>query len=406
VLGGILRCLLEDVTLVIVSPLAGFLRSSGKIVLTQKFVDGVGLFRELWKGPILHLCQPASQPSDNLDNVEVAAQTSAFDTYCESLSEERLRAIVPKRSVVLASVGERFNSLSRLCREIGIPCVYVTEYSLKTRKQIAREYQRSDLHGIWAKLRQTQQEIAQRSAISAASAVQCNGLPTYSAYKGINPRSHLFFDSRIEPSMLTTDDQISQRLAQLHHDRKLRLVFSGRLNLTKGVDDLPIVAKHLRRLNIPFEMSICGEGQYLDQLRKDIEHRELGQLVRLRGTLDFKEELIPFVSGQTDLFVCCHRQGDPSCTYVETMACGVPIVGYANEAWEQLSSFAKTGWVTPLGDPEALANRIAQLSRDHKEIERSARASLAFARDHTFEKTFRRRVEHLDGVASSVFRQA
>jgi colanic acid/amylovoran biosynthesis glycosyltransferase len=397
---------LEDVTLVIVSPLRGFVRPSGKIVLTQKFVDGVTLFRGLWKGPILHLCEPASQPGDNLDNIEVAAQTPVFDTYCEDLSDKRLRAILPRRSLLLASVGEHFNSLSRLCREISIPCVYVTEYSLKTRKQIAREYQRSDLHGIWARLRQTQQEIAQRRAISVASAVQCNGLPTYSAYKGINPSPHLFFDNRIELSMLTTDGQISQRLAQLRQDRKLRLVFSGRLNLMKGVDDLPIVAEHLRLLNIPFEMSICGEGQYLDQLRKDIEHRGLGQLVSLRGTLDFKDELIPFVSGQTDLFVCCHRQGDPSCTYVETMACGVPIVGYANEAWEQLSSFAKAGWVTPLGDPEALANRIAQLSRDRDEIERSARASLEFARDHTFEKTFRRRVEHLEGVASSVLRQA
>ena len=201
--------------------------------------------------------------------------------------------------------------------------------------------------------------------------------------------------------MLTTAERVAARLARLKKDRTLRLVFSGRLKLMKGVDDLPLVAAHLRRLGIPFEMSICGDGECMSRLRTDVAELGLVDNVKFRGTLDFKTELVPFVANETDLFVCCHRQGDPSCTYLETMACGVPIVGYGNEAFEGLVQASGTGWVVPLGRPVELAERIATIYRDPEAFAAAAQRSLAFARDHTFEKTFRRRIEHLEQVMAA-----
>ena len=51
---------MNEITLVVISPLNGFLLPSGSIVLTQKFVDGMKLYREFWDGPIIHLCEPVS----------------------------------------------------------------------------------------------------------------------------------------------------------------------------------------------------------------------------------------------------------------------------------------------------------------------------------------------------------
>lgn len=393
---------MNDRTLVVISPLKGFLLPSGNIVLTQKFVDGMKLYHDLWDGRVLHLCEPAKGPGDSLDNIELPLKTTEFDTLCAPMSDDYLRTVLPKRSIVLASVGEQFNSISTICREISIPCVYVTEYNLKTRQQIVSEYQRSVLHGIWGKFRQRQQEIAQRKAISLASAIQCNGLPTYSAYQNLNPNAHLFFDSRVDSSMLATEDQIAHKSFEVHQGKKLRLTFSGRLNLMKGVDDLLTVAEHLRTLlDGWFHLSICGDGEYAPQLRKDIQAKGLNDFVTLRGTLDFKTELVPFITQETDLFVCCHRQGDPSCTYLETMSCGVPIVGYANDAWRELHDFTRIGWVTPNGDPKTMAHKIAELDRSPDDIEAGAMRSLDFARSHTLEKTFARRIEHLQNVGLS-----
>jgi colanic acid/amylovoran biosynthesis glycosyltransferase len=231
---------MHDVTLVVVSPLKGVNLPNGNIMLTQKFVDGMALYRKLWKGPIRLFCEPADRPSNNLDNVEVGA--ADFQTQCADLTDDVLRLSLPSRSLVLSSVGEQFNRVSRICREMGLPCVYITEYSLRTRLQIIEEYRRNFPRRTWAKLRQVQQELAQRKAIANSAGVQCNGLPTYQTYKGISPNPHLFFDSRIEEEMLANRSSIERRISQMKSAKKIRLLFSGRLDLMKGVNDLPIVA--------------------------------------------------------------------------------------------------------------------------------------------------------------------
>lgn len=389
-------------TLVIVSPLKGVPRPSGKIVLTRKFIAGMGLYRQLWNGPLLHICEPADRESSNLDNAEISADAPEFQTICSKLSPELLRAVLPKDSVVVTSVGEQFNSISAICKELRLPCAYIAEYSLKTRHQIIDEHNPGKIHGMWKKLRQVQQEAAQRKAISIASGVQCNGLPTFHAYKALNKRAHLFFDTRSEASMLASRDEIAHRSFQLRQGAKLRLTFSGRLTLMKGVNDLLTIADHLRRTAVGdwFDLSICGDGDYANQLRADIDRLKLRSVVKMRGNMDFKTELVPFLKTETDLFVCCHRQGDPSCTYLETMACGVPIIGYANEAWDQLSEHARTGWTVKAGDTQAMAERIAQLYQDTDQIEREAVRSLDFAQQHTFERTFHARVEHMKSLAA------
>jgi glycosyltransferase involved in cell wall biosynthesis len=274
---------MDDAALVVISPLNGFVLGNGKILLTKKFVDGMMAYCDLWKVELIHVCEPASQAGDNLDNTEVDKSNSEFRTYCIELSEERLKAILPRRSVVLASVGEHFNSISRICQEANIPCVYVTEYNLRTRTEIANEYQRSKLHGAWSKLRQLQQEFRQRKALSLASGVQCNGLPTFEAYKSLTPSSLLYFDSRIDEQMLATDDQILSKVNRRYQADPIRLVFSGRINRIKGVDDLPIVAEHLRQMKIPFELSICGEGEYLAKLKTRNIEKKTRRLCKAEG---------------------------------------------------------------------------------------------------------------------------
>ena len=82
------------------------------------------------------------------------------------------------------------------------------------------------------------------------------------------------------------------------------------------------------------------------------------------------------------------------------MACGVPIIGYANDAWRPLAGVSEAGWAVPNSEPEVMANKIAQLDRSEYDIENAARHALHFAEDHTFDKTFRRRIDHLKGIAA------
>jgi colanic acid/amylovoran biosynthesis glycosyltransferase len=389
---------MENVNLVVMSPLKAVSQPGGRLLLTRKFVDGMELYKELWKGPITLLCEPADVESDNLDNVEIDPERLSFKTICQPYSQERLLRLLDKPSIVLASEGRQFNFVSTTCRLANTPCVYVTEQSLKTRLQILIAEQRSLLRRVVRSARELRQQTAQNRAISLADGVQCNGTPTYETYNALTPSPLLFFDTRTEERMLTTPQKLEGRTSSLGR-RPIHLVFSGRLHPIKGVDHLPLVANHLRKAGVSFKMSICGDGECMPQLVSAVKELDLEAFVFLRGMLNFRDELLPFVSEQTDLFVCCHRQGDPSCTYLETMGCGVPIIGYANEAFAGLAAIAGTGWITPMNKPAALAAKIASLRPD--DLKNSAEKALSFARDNTFEKTFRRRIDHLNSVVTA-----
>ena len=136
----------------------------------------------------------------------------------------------------------------------------------------------------------------------------------------------------------------------------------------KGADHLLGVARHLRRRGVNFRMSICGAGDLEKSMTRSIERDGLKGHVVMKGVLDFETELVPFVKHETDLFVCCHRQGDPSCTYLETMSCGVPIVGYDNEAFRGIVELSRSGWLVPMNRPNLVAAEIARLSRNQEEI--------------------------------------
>jgi colanic acid/amylovoran biosynthesis glycosyltransferase len=300
--------------------------------------------------------------------------------------------------VLLLSVDCHQNHLSLLCRQNGVASVYVAENSLKNRLMIASTEVSNPVNllrrGAW----EVSQEWKARRAIAIADGLQCNGTPTYERYKSINTRSMIFFDTRTTAADLASEMDIERRFAERRRVKTLRLCFSGRLIAMKGVDHLIDVAVALRELGRKFQLTICGAGNLEGALRDRIRNEQLCEQVHLAGNLDFSTELLPFMRRNVDVFVSCHRQGDPSCTYLETLASAVPIAGYGNEAWKGLVRVSGCGWATPMNQPKVLAECLASLS--DQEIEVQSRRSVEFARHHTFEEEFKKRVVHLHSLAT------
>jgi glycosyltransferase involved in cell wall biosynthesis len=277
--------------------------------------------------------------------------------------------------------------------------VYGTEYSLKTRRQIINAETGNPLLRARRHLWEWNQERRQRKAIRAATGVQCNGTPTFEAYRALNRNPLLFFDTRTTRDMVIRENDLRQRLAGLGSSRPLRLAFSGRLNRMKGAHYLPRIAERLRSLSVDFTMVICGDGDQVEFLRSELQRRQLADRVDLKGVLDFKTELVPLMQREADLFICPHVQGDPSCTYLETMASAVPIVGFGNEAWQGIVDREEVGEVVRVGDAEGLAQAVARLAAKPERIESLSWNARRMAEAHTFESTFKTRIEHLRACA-------
>lgn len=393
----------NDGRLCVVPPFAVPSRTKGRVVLTRKFIDGVEEYARRWPGPVEVLLGMgrAKVERHNLDSVAVSPTELGFSLAEQRGDREELVHYVRGAAALLGHLSADQLPLAGISRAVGIPMIWLTEFSRKTRDGILASQEPPRRALVRGMLGNARLELRYRTAVREASGVQCNGTPTFRVYSRLNPRALLFFDSRVGDDQFDKTDAFEMRIGELIDGGPLRLVFSGRLARDKGVDDLPLVASELNKHGVDFRLDVFGGGDREPFLRREIEGTSLARRVHLHGVVDFQSQLLPWIRRNADLFVCCHRQGDPSCTYLETMSCGTPIAGYANEAFSGLVETAGSGWTSPLNDPRTLAARIAHLARNRSELAGAARRARAFARAHSFERTMDRRVEHLLSCASS-----
>ncbi len=387
--------------LLVIPPLRARVNAAGAFLLSRRFISGMDAYARYWPGDVSVLLRQGEFEQIALHPVEIHPSEASFDIQLlPENPEQRADRIRSAAVVLIGLIREDDVEVAELCAKLGVPLVCISVNSLQARKQQIDPAVRNPLRRLWRKCKQVRLEWLFRRAVRIAAGVQCNGTPTFAAYRKLNPRPMLFFDGRTTHDMLVSDDILKKRTEELLAGRPLRLAFSGRLIAIKGVDHLPLIAAELDRLGVPFVMDICGGGELEDQLASQIHALKLSDRVRLRGVLDFREELIPLISQQADLFVCCHRQGDPSCTYLETMGCGTPVAGYENDAFRGVVEESGVGWLSPVDNWKKLAELIAELHADRTVLAEAAFAAVAFASRHTFEETMKKRVAHLLACAT------
>ncbi|MFN3282313.1 MAG: glycosyltransferase, partial [Tabrizicola sp.] len=284
----------------------------------------------------------------------------------------------------------------------GQKLVYVIEYTQETRLQIMDlDRSRSFLRRLRGRLWLRQRERQRLRAFRAATALQANGYPAFDQYARLCPDTLLYLDGRMTPDLFATESEMAARESWRAAGGPMRLIFSGRLEPMKGAQDLIPVAEVLERRGVDYTLDIFGTGSLQGQIADGLRRLAEPGRIRLHGAVDFETELVPFTRTQADIFLGCHRQSDPSCTYIEAMGCGVAVASYDNRMWQRLNGEAQAGWGSPLGKPELLAERLVALAGDPDAITRASRNALAFSQAHGFLPEFRRRMEHLARIAGT-----
>lgn len=368
---------------------------NGGFVLTAKYLDGVAEYAKTWPGPVTSLIEISETKTTDLDHVEVMPGDTEARLELRPTTQDALANRIRNAALVTTFLSPFELPTARLCQTLGVPIAFVSEYSVKTELQIIAAEVQNPLLRLRRQLWTRGAERKRRKALAMAAGLQCSGTPTYEAYNGVAPSTLLFFDNRVRQSAVVTDAELAAKATAVQSDKPLRLVFGGRMVDMKGVLDLVPFAQALRAHDVPFQLDIFGDGPLRGTVKKQIQEAGMSGQVHLPGTLDFQTGWIPRLKQETDLFVCCHPQGDPSSTYPEVMACGVPIAGYDNEAFAGITALSGAGWATPMHDVAALAAQVAALHKNRDALSSAMRKTRDFAAEHAFEITFRRRTEHM-----------
>lgn len=387
-------------TLLVLATLPAIVRADGHWLLPEKLVTGMTLYAQHWPGPVVLGLQHGSTPGDVLDNTYWDPQALPFRLQRLSFPDLAIHGhLVLNDAVVLAVLHHELYGLAVQCHRQNAHLVLNTELTLRTQLQIAQASLPLGLarakSALWLLLNHARalREIGQ------ADGLQCNGTPTHDAFAPRNRLPLLYLDNRTTRDMLATREDQARRAHRIKQGGPLRLLFSGRLHPIKGAHHLVTMAHHLHRQGIAFELKIAGDGPLRADIERQVRQHGLGNQVQCLGSLDFSSQLMPLLRETVDLFVCPHLQGDPSCTYLETLSGGVPIVGYANEAWRGLHRLCGAGVVCGNHQPQALAQAVETLLQAPDQLLALSAKALAFAAEHLFESEFEARLAHLQRVA-------
>ncbi len=152
-----------------------------------------------------------------------------------------------------------------------------------------------------------------------------------------------------------------------------RILFVGHVGLRKGNQYLAECCRILKKRGVPFECRVAGPS-HLDLSQSLFEGPNyLGQVPRSQIMNEFQ---------QADLFVLPTLAEGMALVHLEAMACGVPVITTPNCGSVVRNNI--DGFVVPIRDGEALANRIQQLLENRTLRDRMGLSARERARDYTW----------------------
>jgi colanic acid/amylovoran biosynthesis glycosyltransferase len=372
----------------------------GKFLIDRKFHVGMQRYVSLLEEPILTVHPQGNSLERTMDLICIPEEDLGYqvmtletDRRGRPLAHEssRLRIAIAQSRLVY---GYGFGC-EQIARSMGIPYVLVLEYDLQTQLTMATAQAKNSLVKAVRAARVIGKFLGvDIPAIRHASGVHCNGYPIFDAIRRFAPHRLLYLDSRMSRDFVMDADALEQRLDKRRPDVPLRLIYSGRYEKVKGALDAVMVAEKCLRQGLNIEMHCYGQGAQRDEMHR-VAASVTGGVARIHIHDAVPYPTLVALSKTFDVFVCCHIQGDPSCTYLESMGAGLPIVGYANAMWRRLSETSQVGFCSVVGRPQDVVDGISQLLSNNTLLAEMSRRARTFALDHTYEHEFQLRIDGL-----------
>jgi glycosyltransferase involved in cell wall biosynthesis len=373
----------------------------GVFKVDRKFYVGMQTYAEKIRMPLTTVHPEMSPDQAVMDVIEVPCSELSYRvmTVMTDPASRPLPSEVPRlREQISGSrlvYGTGLGS-SAIARDAGVPYILVLEYDLQTQMTVsASQVSGAPRRFIRAAKCAWQYATHSISEMRGAHSLHCNGYPIYDATRRYNPNSLLYLDSRMVADLVMPREQLAARLAA-RAGRPLRLLFSGRYERTKGADDAVRVAVECLRRGLDIEMHCYGQGDLRGRMAEIAATAERPGRIFIHDAVPYTE--LATIARTFDLFVCCHIQSDPSCTYLESFGAGLPVVGYANRMWSRLRETSGAGFVSPMGSPDKVADDVERLLSNSDDVAAMSEKALAFAQQHCFELEFRKRIDALNSA--------
>lgn len=159
---------------------------------------------------------------------------------------------------------------------------------------------------------------------------------------------------------------------------KFRLLLVSRLESVKRVGDFLAACEILVREGVDVSAVVAGYGPLKEALEREIDERGLRERVRLLGWVPHVAALL---AASDVVLLTSEKEGIPR-SLIEAMALNKPVVATDVLGTQELVVDGETGYLTPLGDTQALVERMRRLAQDAELRARFGRAGAARVEEH------------------------
>ncbi|MGD9657706.1 MAG: glycosyltransferase family 4 protein, partial [Methylocystis sp.] len=300
---------------------------------------------------------------------------------------KRFQSAIPSRAIENADVVIGFDTsswiLAERCREAGVPFV-LDQSACHPNSRIAAYNSIRDAFPQWASdvhirlpemLRAEQIEHDLADVVVAASSFTIRTL----VENGV--AAHKIF---LNAYGVDIDRFL---IKPLHGERPLRFVFLGAISAQKGV---PLLVEAWRRLG-PRSAQLWLVGPVEDRVRRLIPALPGLQIV---GPVVHSE--VPRILQQCDVLVFPSYFEGFGLVILEAMACGLPVVATNATIAPDLFEDGSGGWIIPVGDIGALADRLESCLRNPHGAREMGQVARRIAERHVWENYGDRWVQVLD----------
>jgi phosphatidylinositol alpha-1,6-mannosyltransferase len=166
----------------------------------------------------------------------------------------------------------------------------------------------------------------------------------------------------------------------------------------KGIDVLLEAIASLKQRNVPCSFDLVGDGAQRPELERKAVELGIRDSVTLAGHLSDARAIRNHLD-RADLFILPSLTEGLPRALIEAMARGLPCVASSVGGVTELLSASD---VVPPGDPQKLANKILDISRDPEHLARASATNLRIASEFSTEATQTRRTEFCSHILDSV----
>jgi glycosyltransferase involved in cell wall biosynthesis len=187
------------------------------------------------------------------------------------------------------------------------------------------------------------------------------------------------------------------------------LVHVGSLSPAKAQHVLLLALGRLRQERPDVGLVMVGDGPLRPRLERQIGELALGPFVRMLGERPDVPRLLPLFDG----FVLSSEIEACPNVAIEAMASKLPVVATDAGGTREVVAHGETGYIVPVGDPDALAHALTELLADPARAAAMGEAGLRRARERfSLDRMVQERMRLFDEVvgprtgSSAALRQA